>query len=134
MSSPGAALQSATDTSAAMAGTSPAAGTGDTPCALPEPVEDFLPLRTRLGRMLGRPKPLTDVELHQANLALTQLLEAPDAAQYLQQHRPILPPATHPLLLTLLAGAWADADTGLACALEILHRHLVQPPRPNPLP
>lgn len=99
----------------------------------PGPEAAFLPLRQRLARMLGRPQPLSEAELHQANLALTQLIEAPDPAHYLVEHHPILPAAVHPLLLTLLASAWADADTGLACALERLHRLLVQPPAPRPV-
>ena len=95
-----------------------------------EPAEDFTPLRARLGRMLALRGPISEQDLHAANLALAQIVESADQASYIEQHRSTLPAALGPLLMLHVASAWADADTGLASALEIVHCHLVQPPAP----
>ena len=92
-----------------------------------EPAEDFTPLRARLGRMLGRGAAIPEAELHVANLALAEIVESADSAEYIEQHRSDLPAALAPLLMVHLASAWADEDTGLASALENIHRQLVLP-------
>lgn len=87
---------------------------------------DFLPLRARLGRMLGRPGPVSEAELHAANLALVAAIKAPDRRKHFEEHGLQLPVALAPLLLTHLASAWAQADTALAAALESIHLCLVR--------
>ncbi len=88
---------------------------------------DLTTLRARLGRMLGRPAPISEPELHAANLALVAAIKARDPVQHFAQHRANLPAAMRPLLLTHLASAWTQGDKALAAALENLHRCLVQP-------
>jgi hypothetical protein len=87
---------------------------------------DFMPLRARLGRMLGRPAPVSEAELHEANLALVAAIKAPDRLRHFEEHRLELPAALAPLLLTHLASAWAQADTAVGAALESIHLCLVQ--------
>ena len=91
------------------------------------PALDFLPLRARLGRMLGRSSPITEAELHAANLALVAAIKARDNAPSFTLPPSNLPAALVPLLLTHLASAWAQGDQSLAAALETLHRRLTQP-------
>jgi hypothetical protein len=91
------------------------------------PADDSALLRARLGRMLGLPAAISELELHAANLALTEIVNAADPAEHIEQHRSALPATLGPLILVHLASAWAIADTGLASALENVHRLLVQP-------
>jgi sulfatase maturation enzyme AslB (radical SAM superfamily)/SAM-dependent methyltransferase len=99
-----------------------------------EPREDLTQLRARLGRMLGRPTAIPESELHAANQALTGMIEAADPAEYIAQHRSALPAALDPLMMVHLSSAWANADAGLASALENFHRLLVQPQLCPPSP
>jgi acetyltransferase-like isoleucine patch superfamily enzyme len=89
--------------------------------------QDFASLRARLGRMLGRPAPISESELHAANLALVAAIKARDPMQHIAGQRSDLPAAMAPLLLTHLASAWTQGDKALAAVLENLHRCLVQP-------
>lgn len=88
---------------------------------------EFAPLRARLGRMLGLPAAITEAELHAANLALTEMIEASVPTEYIAQRQATLPRALRPLLLVHLASAWAEEDNGLATALENFHCWLAQP-------
>lgn len=76
--------------------------------------------------MLGRPAPVSEAELHAANLALVAAIKAPDRLRHFEEHRLDVPAALGPLLLTHLAAAWAQADTAVGAALESIHLCLVQ--------
>jgi hypothetical protein len=78
--------------------------------------------------MLRRAEPVSESELHAANLALAELVDAPDPQQFLAQRKAALPATLHPLLMACLASAWADADCKLSAALEKLHRLVSQNP------
>jgi len=89
-------------------------------------LSDLAILRTRVGRMLGRGSPVSENELHAANLALVAAIKARDPLQYFAEHGPSLPAALRPLLLVQLASAWAQGDNAAAAALENLNRCMGQ--------
>jgi hypothetical protein len=84
-----------------------------------------LPLRMRLGRMLGRPGPISEPELQEAQLALVAAVKAGDRAQHFAHCRPNLPAAMAPLLLSNLATAWAQGNQPGASAFENVRHCLV---------
>src|SRR5580658_300857 len=77
---------------------------------------DLALLRARLGRMLGRSSPISEQELHAANLALVAAIKARDPVRHFAEQRANRPDAMRPLLLSHLASAWAQDDQGLATA------------------
>jgi hypothetical protein len=85
-----------------------------------------MPLRMRLGRMLGRPGPISETEFQEAQLALVAAVKAGDRAQHFAQCRPKLPAAMAPLLLSNLATAWAQDNQAGAAAFENVRHCLVE--------
>lgn len=75
----------------------------------------------RLGRMLQRPGPVSEIELEQGVAALTTLFSAPDIPAYLETAPRPFPPALLPLLSLNLDAALADNNPLLAEVLRQVH-------------
>jgi hypothetical protein len=76
--------------------------------------------------MLGRPGPISELELQEAKLALVAAVKAADRAQHFAQCGSNLPAAMAPLLLNHLAAAWAQGNQAGAAAFENVRHCLVE--------